>query len=143
MAGDGLFDPLGLDRAQPSRPALKLSAPLVVLGAAALGLATIVAIASMRDDGDRGTPRAISSIEHVLAPARPVPPAPLASPPPPPVAPAAVAAMPPGLPAVGADQDVEIQNGVRVIRPKRDRRPADGQSVQLPGAPPTGPAAHP
>lgn len=143
MAGDGLFDPLGLDRAHRARPALKLSAPVVVLAVAALALVAIVALASMRHDGDRGTPRAISSIEHVVAPAKPVPPAPPVSPPRPPVVPAAVAAVPPGFPAAGTDQDIEIQNGVRIIRPRRDRRSSDGQSVQVPGASPSGSAAHP
>lgn len=130
MAGDGLFDPLGVDRAEPVRPAPILSPPLVVAALAALGVAALIAVAWLRDDGDRGRPRAIAPIERIVAPPRPAAPPPAA---PPPVA-LPPAAPPPGL-SIGGDQEVEIQNGVRIIRPKRDRAlPAPGQTIPVPPA---------
>ena len=134
MAGDGLFDPLGVNRAEPARSVPILSPPLAVALLAALGVAALIGVAWLRDDGDRGRPRAVSPIERIAPPPAPPPP-----PPPPPAAvpPAAVppVALPPGFPDI-ADQDVEIQNGVRIIRPRRDRgRPVSGQSIPVP--PPT------
>ena len=126
MAGDGLFDPLGVDRAEPVRAVPALSPPLVVVAIAALGVAVLVGVAWLRDDGDRGRPRAVAPIERITAPPKPPAPPPAAAPPA-----APTLAAPPGFPA-DADQEVEIQNGVRIIRPKRDRAaPPLGQTIPV------------
>lgn len=126
MAGDGLFDPLGVNRAEPIRSVPTLSPPLVVAAVAALGIAALVAVAWLRDDGDRGRPRAVAPIERIAAPPKPAAPSPAPAPPAPAVA------LPPGFPAE-ADQEVEIQNGVRIIRPRRDHGlPPAGQSFVAP-----------
>ncbi len=123
MAGGGLFDPLGVDHVERARPPYRPSAPIVVAALCAALIAVLFGVAWIRDDGDRGEPRAVGPITHVQAPAKPVAP------------PAPPAAAPSGLPQIGADQDVEIQNGVRIIRPRRDRSLPQGQAIQVPGAP--------
>lgn len=133
MPGDGLFDPLGVNRPEPVRPTRMPSPPRLVAAVAALAVAALVALSWLRDDGDRGRPRAIAPIERVAAPPKP------AAPPPPPPAPnpppaAAAPPPPPGFPAA-EDQEVEVQNGVRIIRPRRDgATPPTGQFT--PATPP-------
>ncbi len=131
MAGDGLFDPLGVDRADPIRASRRLSPAVAVAVLAVVGGTVLVAVAWFRDNGDRGHPRAIAPIERVVAPPKPV------APPPPAAAPAAPATVAsgqsmPGFPPPD-DQEVEIQNGVRIIRPRRERPPAG--ALTLPAAP--------
>lgn len=123
MPGGGLFDPLGVDHAEPRRPLFRPSAPMVVAAICALLISVLIGVAWIRDDGDRGEPRAVGPITRTQAPAKLPAPAPLP------------AAAPPGLPPVGADQDVEIQNGVRIIRPRRQGSLPQGQAVPVPGAP--------
>ncbi len=119
MPGGGLFDPLGVDRVESERPSFRPSAPVVVATVCVAATLVLIAIAWIRDDGDRGDPRAVSPITRVDAPPKPQ------IPPPATVAPGSGATTgasgPPlsGLPPLGADQEVEIQNGVRVIRPRR------------------------
>lgn len=136
MAGNGLFDPLGIDRAGPARRAWRPSAPVLVAATCVAAAVALLAIAWWRDDGNRGRPLAVVPIEHVTAPPKPPPPQPPPAQPAPP--PSASPATVPGLPAA-ADQEVEIQNGVRIIRPRRDRAAAPGQVVPVPGAPPPPP----
>lgn len=166
MAGRGLFDPLGMDEAAPGgaaperargarvAPPLRIAVP-ALLAAAATALA---GFAWLRDDGDRGQPRATVPITYA-APAKPAPPSPappLAAPQPerPALVPAAAeppapvsfasptapdAARPGGdAPRIARDdQDVEIQNGVRVIRPRGDRPGPDVRGARpAGGAPP-------
>lgn len=135
MAGNGLFDPLGIDRAGPARRGWRPSAPALVAATCVAAAAALLAIAWWRDDGNRGRPLAVVPIEHVTAPPKPPPPQP---PPAQPAPPSASPATVPGLPAA-ADQEVEIQNGVRIIRPRRDRAAAPGQVVPVPGALPAPP----
>lgn len=141
MDGGGLFDPIG--REPGGRPRTSLTSPVVVVaGAALVGLAALIVIAAWRDDGDRGEPRATSTIEHVAAPEKPtaptVPhPAPTSASAPTATAPVADGSVPiasPGLPPARGDQDVEIQNGVRIIRPRRDATSAGGLTVKVPAA---------
>ena len=97
---------------------------MVVAAICAAVIAVLLGVAWIRDDGDRGEPRAVGPITHTQAPAKPPAPPPL---------PAAGPAN--GLPQVGADQDVEIQNGVRIIRPRRERSLPQGQAIPVPGVP--------
>ena len=132
MAG-GLFDPLGTDR-PPTVPGPRLSAPMALAGLAAAALALLIALAYLRDDGDRGRPVAISPIAHVAAPPKPAVAPPLAPSPAPPAA--TFPALSPALPPVRDDQEVEVQNGVRVIRPRRTGSGPGGQTLNVPGTPP-------
>lgn len=121
----GLFDPLGTDRPDRSRGTFRPTAPVVVAGLLLAALATLVAVAYVRDDGDRGQPVAVAPIEHLAAPPAPVAPAPAAAP---------QAAPNAGLPPVRADQEVEIQNGVRIVRPRRAESAGGGRTIEVPGA---------
>ncbi len=133
MAGGGLFDPLGTDRSpQASRagPSLWLISLIVVV----IGFASLFAAAAFRNGGEGGEPRAIAKI----GPARHIDPvvpnsAPLGS--------AASTTPPPGLPqgSLGSGQDVQIENGVRVIRPRRDGSTAGSLVMKVPD--PASPAA--
>ncbi len=123
MPGGGLFDPLGVDHIEPERPTFRPSAPIVVMAVCAAVIVVLVGVAWIRDDGDRGEPRAVSPITHTQAPAKPP------APPPP------STAAPSGLPPYAADQEVEIQNGVRIIRPRRDRSMPQGQATPVPAVP--------
>ena len=135
MAGNGLFDPLGIGRAGPVRRARRPSAPVLVAAICVAAASALVVIAWWRDDGNRGRPLAVVPIEHVTAPPKlPPPQPPQPAPPPPPGSPEAAAA--PRLPAP-ADQEVEIQNGVRIIRPRRDRGAVPSQVLPVPSAPST------
>lgn len=140
MAG-GLFDPLGTDRPARPRGGSRPAAAVVAAGLAAAAVAALVAVSWWRDDGDRGRPVAVAPIEHRAAP--PKPPAAIPAPPPlPPPSttfspPGAVPATPPqdadafrGLPPVRDDQEVEIQNGVRIVRPRRNG--PGSQTIQVP-----------
>lgn len=137
MDGGGLFDPIG--REPGGRPRTSLTSPVVVVaGAALVGLAALIVVAAWRDDGDRGEPRATSTIEHVTAPEKPTAPtvahpAPTSAPTAP-VADGSVPTVSPGLPPARGDQDVEIQNGVRIIRPRRDAAAPGGVTVKVPAA---------
>lgn len=117
----GLYDPLGTDRDGPGRAGgerrgPRPSAPVVAAALLLAGLAALLAVSYLRDTGDRGMPLAVAPID------RPPPAAPLPTPaapappalPAPPIAPAPLAA------SASADQDVQIENGVRVVRPRRD-----------------------
>ena len=134
MAG-GLFDPLGTDRA-PARPTPRFSAAMVLAGLAGAALAVLIAVSYLRDDGDRGRAVVIAPIEHVAAPPKQAASPPLPAPNPAP--PAAESAASPVLPPVRDDQEVEVQNGVRIIRPRRARAEPGGQTLNVPGAVPPG-----
>ncbi len=139
MAGGGLYDPLGTDRpARASRTGPSLS--VIVLFGVLIGFASLFATAAFRDDGERGEPRAIARI----GPARRSEPAPPVPPPSPSLA-SAGAAMQPSGPTGGSapssDQDVEIQNGVRVIRLRRNGATSGSLTVKVPA--PTAAAAAP
>lgn len=131
----GLFDPLGTDRPDRSGRAARTSAGVLAAGLVLAALTILVAVAWLRDDGDRGRPVAVAPIVRVEAPPKPPPPAQPATAPP-----AAAAAAPPGpaataaLPPVRDDQEVEIQNGVRIVRPRRDASPATGRTIRVPDA---------
>ena len=128
----GLFDPLGTDRADRPRRASRPPASVVAAGLVVAALAALLAVSWYRDDGDRGHPVAVAPIAHVQAPPKPPPvPAPAAPLAPPTAAPAPAASS--GLPAVRDDQEVEIQNGVRVIRPRRDGGAPGSQTIRVPG----------
>ena len=132
----GLFDPLGTDRTAPSRGAVRPPAGVVAAGVVAAGLvlaalAALLAVSWLRDDGDRGRPVAVAPIEHVRAPPKPPEPA-SALPAAPPAS--AAPAPPAGLPPLRDDQEVEIQNGVRVVRPRRDGTATRGQTIRVPDA---------
>lgn len=139
----GLFDPLGTDPADLPRRGVRPSVPVLAAGLVLAALAVLLAVSWLRDDGDRGRPMAVAPIEHVEAPPKPPAPAPLpAQPAAPPLSalpsPALSGAPMPaasaGLPPVRDDQEVEIQNGVRIIRPRRERPATGGQTIRVPGA---------
>ena len=132
MAGDGLFDPLGVGPAGRGRSARRPSAPVLVAAICVAAASALVAIAWWRDDGNRGRPIAVVPIEHVTAPPKPLPSQPA---PPQPAQP--LPASPEGAVAPApSDQEVEIQNGVRIIRPRRDRGAVPSQVLPVPGEPP-------
>ena len=127
--GGGLYDPLGTDRTDGSRRP-RPSGSTLLLGAIALAVTALVVAAVMRDDGDRGEPRATATIVPVV-----VAPVPAVALPPPPPAVAAGPAQPAGSSGVAPprdDQEVEIQNGVRIIRPRRDQPVTGGRTVGVP-----------
>lgn len=131
----GLFDPLGTGRPDLSDRAGRPPASVLVAGLVLAALTILVAVSWLRDDGDRGRPVAVAPIEHVQAPPRPpAPPQPAIAVP----APAAAATTDPAasstLPPVRDDQEVEIQNGVRIVRPRRDAAPAAGRTIRVPDA---------
>ncbi|WP_237476456.1 hypothetical protein [Lichenibacterium dinghuense] len=142
----GLFDPLGTGRAEPARRTPRPSAPAVVLCVMLAALALLLVVSWWRDTGDRGMPVAVGPIERL--PPAPAAPAPLVeAPPAPPRAspPASVAPPPAGLPPPRDDQDVEIENGVRVVRPRRmspapSPAPPSGQGGQTLRVPDAGAA---
>ncbi len=135
MSG-GLFDPLGTDGADRPHGGARPPASVVAAGLILAGLAALLAVSWFRDDGDRGRPVAVAPIEHVQAPAKP--PAaqtvPVAPPPAAAAPPAPVAAS--GLPPVRDDEEVEIQNGVRVIRPRRVGAAPGSRTIQVPAETP-------
>ncbi len=101
---------------------------LVVL----IGLASLFRRAAFHQGGERGEPRAVAKI----GPVRHYDPAPPSSPSP---ASANSATLPPGSPGgtvISSDQEVEIQNGVRVIRPRRDGSAVGSIVVKVPGSAP-------
>ena len=136
----GLFDPLGTDREVKPRPTM-ISAPLLTSGIVLVALTALLIASVLRDDGNRGEPSAVSVIQHVTAPASP----------PKPAAKAAAVVEPPSLatssalPPVRDDQEVEIQNGVRIIRPRRSGGLTGGQILKVPnnGEPSAAPQARP
>ncbi len=136
MAGGGLFDPLGTDRpARASRgaPSPWLIALLVVL----IGIAVLFGLAAFRNGGAGGNPRVVAAIGAVHH-TDPVPP--------PPLNPANTAAQAPSMPSGAAamsDQEVEIENGVRVIRPRRNGSPVTGLVMKVPDPASVSPVASP
>lgn len=135
----GLFDPLGTDREVNPKPT-RISPPLLMSGIVLVALTALLIASVLRDDGNRGEPSAVSVIQHVAAPASP----------PKPAAKEAAVAEPPflatsALPPVREDQEVEIQNGVRIIRPRRSGGFAGGQVLKIPnnGEPSAAPQARP
>lgn len=136
MAGGGLFDPIGAGTGRPRR-SRRFTAPVAAAGLAVLTLGALLAFAALRDGGDRGEPGAVAVIQRPAAvpDAAPPPPRP-ASPPPPAAAPVPA---PAGLPPVRDDQEVEVENGVRVVRPRRDHPPSGGQTLRVPGGTPASP----
>ncbi len=137
----GLFDPLGTDR-EVKRESTRIRVPLLTSGLVLVAVAALLIASVLRDDGGRGEPGAVASIQHAAAPA----------PPPKPAAREAAVAEPPAVPTPSAlppvrdDQEVEIQNGVRIIRPRRGGGVAGGQVLKVPAvgtssaAAPAGPA---
>lgn len=153
MAGPGLYDPLGTDRGERGRPGAApptwALAPIVLAAA----ITALLGFAWLHDDGDRGEPRAVVPIAVVTSPTKADVPAPLlpaAKPSPPDIPPGLPAAATPApspprsAPAVAEtaprlgddDQDVEIQNGVRVIRPHPGGAERQGRSVSGIRSPP-------
>lgn len=130
----GLFDPLGTGPGPARRAGPRPSAPVVAAALVLAALAALVAASWLRDDGDRGRPVAVAPIEHAQAPPKPA--APEAVPPAAPAAPPPATAPPPaaGLPPPRDDQEVEIQNGVRIVRPRRAPAQSGGQTVPVPGS---------
>ena len=127
MAGGGLYDPLGTDpplRAPRAGPSLSLIVLLVVL----IGLAGLFAASAFRDSGERGQPRAVAEIGPVR-PSDPPPSPPLSS-----AGPATLPAALPGGSVPPSDQEVEIQNGVRVIRLRHDGSTGGSLVVKVPEA---------
>lgn len=125
----GLFDPLGTDRADLPLGRPRPPVSVVIAGTVVAALILLLAASYLRDDGDRGRPVAVAPIEHVQAPpSAPVPPAAAPLLPPPSAA--------PGLPPVRADQEVEIQNGVRIVRPRRDAPASGSATIRVPDASP-------
>ena len=140
MSG-GLFDPLGTDGADRPRGGSRPPASVVAAGLLLAGLAALLALSWFRDDGDRGRPVAVVPIEHVQAPAKPpaAPPAPAVPVAPPPAAPAAALQAPvaaSGLPPVRDGEEVEVQNGVRIIRPRRVGPAPGSQTIRVPAETP-------
>ncbi len=140
MAG-GLFDPLGTGRADLPRGASRPPASVVAAGLVLAGLAALLAVSWFRDDGDRGRPMAVTPIEHVPAPPKPAAAPPVPAPAAPlPAAPAAAAAQAPvaagGLPPVRDDEEVEVQNGVRIVRPRRVGPMPGSQTIRVPAETP-------
>ena len=132
MAGGGLFDPLGTDRppeASRAGPSLWLIALVVVL----IGFAGLFATAAFRNGGEGGEPRVVAEI----GPARhvdPVTPAPAS------LGSASSTTQPsgsPGGPTAASDQEVQIENGVRVIRPRRNGSTGGSLVMKVPAAPAT------
>lgn len=114
----GLYDPLGTDRDGPGRAGgerrgPRPSAPVIAAALLLAGLAALLAVSYLRDTGDRGMPLAVAPID------RPPPAAPLPAPAAPPAVPAPPIAPAPPAASASADQDVQIENGVRVVRPRR------------------------
>ena len=138
MAGGGLFDPLGTDRPQRGAragPSLWLIALSVVL----IGLAGLFAAAAFRNGGEGGEPRAVAEI----GPVRHIDPLPPASPS---LVSAAGTLRPSGLPGgsiPASDQEVQIENGVRVIRPRRDGATGGSLVVKVPESMPLAAAQAP
>ena len=131
MAGGGLFDPLGTDRPPKSSragPSLWLIALIVVL----VGFASLFATAAFRNGGEGGEPRAVAAI----GPARrldAVAPTPASH------GSAASTTQPSGLPGgpmAASDQEVQIENGVRVIRPRRNGPTGGSLVMKVPDAAP-------
>ena len=153
MASPGLYDPLGTDRVECGRSGVAPPAWAVASMLLAAAVTALIGFAWLHDDGDRGEPRAVVPIAVVTSPAKadaPAPLSPAAKVPPPDVPPALPAAAAPApspprsAPAVveiaprlgDDDQDVEIQNGVRVIRPHHDGAERQGRSVSGVRSPP-------
>ena len=137
----GLFDPLGTDR-EVKRGSTRIQVPLLTSGLVLVVVAALLIASVLRDDGSRGEPGAVATIQHVAPPVSPPKPAPRE----------AAAADSPAVPTLSAlppvrdDQEVEIQNGVRIIRPRRGSGAVGGQVFKVPavGTPnavaPVGPA---
>ncbi len=137
MAGGGLYDPLGTDRpTRASRAGPSLS--VIALFGVLIGFASLFAAAAFRDDGERGEPRVVAKIGPVSqADPATLPSASPASP--------TSATLPSSLTGgstASPDQEVEIQNGVRVIRLRRDGATAGSLVMKVP-APTTATAAAP
>ena len=128
MAGGGLHDPLGTDR-PPKSPRAGSSFPLIALICVLTGFAGLFATAAFRDGGERGEPRAVAPI----GPVRHSDPAPT----PRAASPLGSPTLPAGLPGgstTASDQEVEIQNGVRVIRLRHGGTASGGVVVKVPAA---------
>jgi hypothetical protein len=123
----GLFDPLGTDR-EVKRRSTRIQLPLLTSGLVLVAVAVLLIASVLRDDGSRGEPGAVATIQHVALPASPPKPAAREAAV---VEPAAVPT-PSALPPVRDDQEVEIQNGVRIIRPRRGGSAAGGQVLKVP-----------
>ena len=127
MAGGGLYDPLGTDRPTKA-PRVGPSPALIALLVVLIGLASLFGMAAFHDGGERGEPRAVAEI----GPVHHDDPAPPSSPS---LASANSATLPAGSPGgtvISSDQEVEIQNGVRVIRPRRDGSAVGSLVVKVP-----------
>ncbi len=137
----GLFDPLGTDRADLPRGASRPPASVVAAGLVLAALAALLGVSWFRDDGDRGRPVAVAPIEHVSAPPKPAAAPPVPAPAAPlSAAPAVGAPQAPvaasGLPPVGDDDEVEVQNGVRIVRPRRVGPMPGSQTIRVPAQTP-------
>ena len=121
MAGDELYDPLKKPAPAASKFIGRIVSVVILAGLCGAILAFAIAV---RNDGSRGEPFAVATIEHAGPPVATAPPRGAASD-------ASVATgstsagLPPGTPPSAgsapperqAGQEVEIENGVKVVRP--------------------------
>lgn len=129
MLGDDLNKPLGLDREEPLR-AWDVPWGAVALGGIGALAVGLFVFSRIIDDGQGGEPIAVASIERPLAPASSPQPA---GPPGLDASPTASTTAAANRPA-GPGQDVEIENGVRVVRNGGGRPPGSALIIQVPEA---------
>ena len=133
MTGGGLYDPLGTG-VVAAGPRRRPSGKLITAGVVFAVLAIMGIAVALRGADERGEPHAVVTIERLPAQA----PSTTSSVTTPAAAPASILPAPPVAaaqgstgPAASGDADVEVQNGVRIIR----MRPAPSR----PSAPPIPP----
>ena len=131
--GKGLYDPLGVDH--PQAPRWRPSVAVVTGGVVVAAVAIFGAAVALRSGGERGEPNAVVTIERSPPIAATLPASPPAQAAPAAAASPAVVTSTPGMPASSREADVDIENGVRIVRmrPPGSSRPA-GQVVTVPPA---------
>ena len=129
MLGDDLNQPLGLDREEP-RKAWDVPWGAVALGGIGALAVSLFVFSRIIDDGQGGEPIAVASIDRPLASA--TPPQGPAGPRTDPATTASTTAA--AVRPAGPGQDVEIENGVRVVRNGGGRPPTNALIIQVPDA---------